>query len=248
MGEYAVEIVNLWYAYPDGNKALSGLSLRITHGEKVALIGRNGAGKSTLLMHLNGVLRGNGKIVIDGLELTDKTVKEVRKKVGLVFQEPNEQLFCPTVFDDVAFGPLNLRFPKDEVRERVEMALKLVGLKGYEERASFHLSIGERKRVAIATVLSYSPEILAFDEPSSNLDPKHRRMLINWLKSFDKTLIVATHDLDLALEVCERCVVLNNGQTVADGRSDEILRDEDLLEKNDLELPLCLKKDLGFRV
>jgi cobalt/nickel transport system ATP-binding protein len=248
MGEYAVEIVNLWYAYPDGNKALNGLSLRITHGEKVALIGRNGAGKSTLLMHLNGVLRGNGKIVIDGIELTDKTVKEVRKKVGLVFQEPNEQLFCPTVFDDVAFGPLNLRFPKNEIRGRVEMALKLVGLEGYEERASFHLSIGERKRVAIATVLSYSPEILAFDEPSSNLDPKHRWMLINWLKSFDKTLIVATHDLDLALEVCERCVVLNNGQTVTDGRSDEILRDEDLLEKNDLELPLCLKKGLGFRI
>lgn len=238
----AIEVDNVFFTYPDGHDVIKGLSCTIGHGEKVALIGPNGAGKSTFMSLLNGVLLScEGKVVIDGLEIKKENLIEVRRKVGIVFQDPDDQLFCPTVFDDVAFGPLNLGLSKDEIHQRVKDALEMVGLTGREERPSFHLSFGERKRLALATVLSYQPEILVFDEPSTNMDPLSRRRMIDWLKTSDKTILMCTHDLDIALEVCYRCIVLTDGKIVADGLASEILYDRTLLEANSLELPLALQ-------
>ncbi|OGW53016.1 MAG: hypothetical protein A2Y48_08555 [Nitrospirae bacterium RIFCSPLOW2_12_42_9] len=238
----AIEVNNVFFTYPDGHKAIKGISSSIGHGEKVALIGPNGAGKSTFMSLLNGVLMANeGKVIVDGIEVRRENLTEVRRKVGIVFQDPDDQLFCPTVFDDVAFGPLNLGLSKDEIHMRVKGALEMVGLTGFEERPSFHLSFGERKRLALATVLSYQPEILVFDEPSTNMDPLSRRKMIEWLKSSDKTILLCTHDLDIALEVCYRCLVLADGRIVADGPASEILYDRKLLEANSLELPLALQ-------
>lgn len=236
-----VEADNLHFSYPDGHKVLKGISFKINKGEKVALIGPNGAGKSTLMSHLNGVqLASSGRIVIDGIPVNKSNLKEIRRKIGIVFQDPDDQLFCPTVYDDVAFGPLNLGLPEHEITSRVQEALSVVGLEGFEQRSSFHLSFGERKRLALATVLSYQPEILVFDEPSTNMDPMNRRNLINWLKSTDKTLLLCTHDLDIALEVCGRCLMLTDGRIESDGLTHEILYDRALLEKNKLEMPLAL--------
>jgi len=236
-----IEADNVHFAYPDGHKVLKGISFRIRKGEKIALIGPNGAGKSTLMSHLNGVqLASSGRIVIDGLTVSKDNLKEIRRKIGIVFQDPDDQLFCPTVYDDVAFGPLNLGLPEHEIALRVQEALSVVGLEGFEERSSFHLSFGERKRLALATVLSYQPEILVFDEPSTNMDPMNRRNLINWLKNTDKTLLLCTHDLDIALEVCSRCLLLTDGRIESDGLTQEILYDRGLLEKNKLEMPLAL--------
>lgn len=236
-----IKIDNVFFAYPDGHEVLKGVSCTIAHGEKVALIGANGAGKSTLMSHLNGVqLATSGAVNIDGLEISRDNLKSIRRKVGIVFQDPDDQLFCPTVFDDVAFGPLNLDLPKDEINIRVKDALAIVGLEGFEERSSFHLSFGERKRLALATVLSYQPDILVFDEPSTNMDPLNRRNLIKWLQNCDKTVLLCTHDLDIALEVCSRCLVLADGKIVADGPTSSILYDRKLLEANNLELPLAL--------
>ena len=236
-----IDVDNISFTYPDGHAVLKGLSCQIRQGEKVALIGPNGAGKSTFMSHLNGVqLATSGRVVIDGIEVGKTTLREVRRKVGIVFQDPDDQLFCPTVFDDVAFGPLNLGLDKAEIEARVKEALHVVGLEGFEERSSFHLSFGERKRLALATVLSYQPEILVFDEPSTNMDPMNRRKLINWLKQSDKTILLCTHDLDIALEVCERCMMLTDGRIIADGPSKKILYDRQLLEENKLELPLAL--------
>jgi len=237
----SIEINDVFFAYPDGHEVLKGVSCDIAHGEKVALIGANGAGKSTLMSHLNGVqLATSGRVNIDGLEINRDNLKAVRRKVGIVFQDPDDQLFCPTVFDDVAFGPLNLGLPKHEIEVRVNDALAIVGLEGFEERSSFHLSFGERKRLALATVLSYQPDILVFDEPSTNMDPLNRRNLIKWLQDCDKTVLLCTHDLDIALEVCNRCLVLADGKIVADGPTSSILYDRKLLEANNLELPLAL--------
>jgi cobalt transport protein ATP-binding subunit len=237
----AVEVENIFFSYPDGNEVLKGLSCNILNGEKIALIGPNGAGKSTFMKHLNGVeLATKGRIVIDGMEVMKENLTKIRRKVGMVFQDPDDQLFCPTVFDDVAFGPLNLGLSKDEIHSRVETALELVGLSGFEARSSFHLSFGERKRLALATVLSYQPEILVFDEPSSNMDPVNRRKLIKWLQSSDKTIILCTHDLDFALDLCSRCLILTDGRIVANGPASEILYNRNLLEENNLELPLAL--------
>ena len=236
-----IDVDNISFTYPDGHAVLKGLSCQIRQGEKVALIGPNGAGKSTFMSHLNGVqLATSGRVVIDGIEVGKTTLREVRRKVGIVFQDPDDQLFCPTVFDDVAFGPLNLGLDKAEIEARVKEALHVVGLEGFEERSSFHLSFGERKRLALATVLSYQPEILVFDEPSTNMDPMNRRKLINWLKQSDKTILLCTHDLDIALEVCDRCMMLTDGRIIADGPSKKILYDRQLLEENKLELPLAL--------
>ncbi len=236
-----IDVDDISFTYPDGHAVLKGLSCQIRQGEKVALIGPNGAGKSTFMSHLNGVqLATSGRVVIDGIEVGKTTLREVRRKVGIVFQDPDDQLFCPTVFDDVAFGPLNLGLDKAEIEARVKEALHVVGLEGFEERSSFHLSFGERKRLALATVLSYQPEILVFDEPSTNMDPMNRRKLINWLKASDKTILLCTHDLDIALEVCERCMMLTDGRIIADGPSKKILYDRQLLEENKLELPLAL--------
>jgi cobalt transport protein ATP-binding subunit len=236
-----IDVDNVHFSYPDGHEVLKGLSCRIEEGEKVALIGPNGAGKSTFMSHLNGVqLPVSGRVTVDGIDVRKETLKQIRRKVGIVFQDPDDQLFCPTVFDDVAFGPLNLGLPKEEIEARVREALGVVGLQGFEERSSFHLSFGERKRLALATVLSYQPEILVFDEPSTNMDPLNRRNLISWLKDSDRTVLLCTHDLDIALEVCNRCLLLVDGRIAADGPSAEILYDRHLLENNKLELPLAL--------
>lgn len=236
-----IDVDDVHFSYPDGHQVLKGLGCRIHEGEKVALIGPNGAGKSTFMSHLNGVqLPLSGRVVIDGIEVRKDTLKQVRRKVGIVFQDPDDQLFCPTVFDDVAFGPLNLGLPREEIESRVQEALEVVGLQGFEERSSFHLSFGERKRLALATVLSYQPEILVFDEPSTNMDPLNRRNLISWLRDTDRTILLCTHDLDIALEVCDRCLLLVDGRIEADGTSADILYNRALLEANKLELPLAL--------
>jgi len=241
----AVEIRGLSFVYPDGSKALDRVDVRIGRGERVALIGPNGAGKSTLLLHLNGIYRGDGEVSILGLRLTDDTLRQIRAKVGHVFQDPEDQLFCSTVFEDVAFGPLNQRYSRDQIRGRVGRALQRVGMEGSEEKNAFHLSGGERKRIALATVLSLDPEILVLDEPSNGLDPRGRRRIIELLRGFETTLVIATHDLDLALGLCGRCIVMTGGRIAADGPAEMILRDEALLRANSLELPLSLSRRRG---
>ncbi len=237
----AIEVSEVSFSYPDGHAVLNKLSCTIQAGEKVALIGPNGAGKSTFMSLLNGVaMASSGEVVISGQPVTKENLKAIRRKVGIVFQDPDDQLFCPTVFDDVAFGPLNLGLPREEIESRVSEALATVGLTGFEERSSFHLSFGERKRLALATVLSYQPDILVFDEPSTNMDPLNRRKLIKWLTETDKTVLLCTHDLDIALDVCDRCLVLSEGSFVADGAAQSILYDRQLLEAHNLELPLAL--------
>jgi len=239
--EFAIEVEDVHFTYPDGLHVLKGASCSIGKGEKVALIGPNGAGKSTFMSLLNGVsLPTQGRVKIFGSEVVKDNLIEIRRQVGIVFQDPDDQLFCPTVFDDVAFGPLNLGLPRDEIEQRVTEALDTVGLIGYEERSSFHLSFGERKRLALATVLSYQPDILVFDEPSTNMDPLNRRKLIKWLANSDKTILLCTHDLDIALDVCDRCLMLADGHFVADGKASDILYNRQLLEENHLELPLAL--------
>ena len=215
--EPAISIRALHFAYPDGVPALRGVSLDVTRGETVGLVGPNGAGKSTLLLHLNGLLRGEGSVRVGGIEVDGGNLREVRRAVGLVFQDPEDQLFTPTVYDDVAFGPLNLRLPAEEVDARVRAALAVVGMEGFEGRSAHHLSFGEKKRVALATVLSCSPEIIALDEPTSNLDPAAREEFIRALSALPGTKVIATHDLEMVLEVCGRAVVLSAGEVVADG-------------------------------
>jgi len=237
----AIEVKNVFFTYPDGHDVLKDVSCSIKQGEKVALIGPNGAGKSTFMSLLNGVaMATEGQVFIDGKEVIRDNLIEIRRRVGIVFQDPDDQLFCPTVYDDVAFGPLNLGLAAEEIEARIEESLALVGLEGFGERSSYHLSFGERKRLALATVLSYRPEILVFDEPSTNMDPLNRRKLIEWLKQTDKTILLCTHDLDIALEVCSRCLVLTEGEIVANGPASEVLHDKQLLESNNLELPLAL--------
>ncbi len=211
-----VQARNLTYVYPDGHQALCDITLEIAEGEKVGLVGDNGAGKSTLLLHLNGILRGKGSIRIDGLDLCDDTLRAIRGKVGLVFQDPDDQLFSPTVFDDVAFGPLNMGLSEVEVIERAEWALEQVQMSCYARRMPHHLSLGEKKRVAIATVLSMRPAILALDEPSSGLDPHARANLMALLKDLPQTMLIASHDLEFVQELCTRAVVLERGRVVAD--------------------------------
>lgn len=240
MPKKVIEIKNLSYAYPDGTAALKDIGLDIFEAESLGVIGPNGAGKSTLLLHLNGILRGNNHIRILDLEINDRTLPLVRRKVGLVFQHPDDQLFMPCVFDDVAFGPLNMGLAKDEVHNAVEGALKEVDMLDCIRRPSHHLSAGQKKRVSLATVLSMSPEILVLDEPSSDLDPKHRQDLINVLKRLSITKIIATHDLDLVLEVCSRVVLLDNGKLAAAGNVLEIFNNRKLLEEHNLGIPAKL--------
>lgn len=230
-----IVIRDLHYRYPSGTEALRGITLRIATGERVALVGPNGAGKSTLLLHLNGVLRGEGEVEIDGLPVSETNLRKIRARVGLVFQDPDDQLFSPTVFDDVAFGPIYMGLPEAEVRLRVSEALSRVGATGYEPRAPYHLSEGEKKRVAIATVLAMSPSILALDEPTAQLDPRGRRELIGLLSSLSQTLIVSTHDLRMVRELTLRTVVLDQGVVCADGPTDRVLSDRKLLQDHGLE-------------
>jgi len=238
MAEALIDVHDLRYVYPDGTTALDGVSLHVGAGESVGLVGPNGAGKSTLILHLNGFLHGEGLVRIHGRELTRHALREVRRMVGVVFQDPDDQLFMPTVFDDVAFGPLNLGLSEEEVRGRVAAALAAVGCSGLEGKAPHHISAGQKRAAAIATVLAMRPDILVMDEPSSNLDPRSRRKLIALLGGLPITKIVASHDLDLILDLCPRCVVLDAGRVVADGPTEELFADDELLLAHGLERPL----------
>ena len=242
MSHHIVEVKGLKHVYPDGTAALRNVSFRITHGESVAIIGANGAGKSTLLLHLNGCLAPtSGEIRIGDFPLTKATLPEIRRTVGMVFQDPDDQLFMPTVYDDVAFGPFNLGLPSEEVKQRVMAALDEVGAAHLVDKPPYHLSGGEKKRVAIATVLSMSPEILVMDEPTSGLDPCARRQLMALLKEFGHTKIFTSHDLDMVLELCDRTIVLHEGEIRADGRTTDIFTDDQLLADCRLEKPLSMQ-------
>jgi cobalt/nickel transport system ATP-binding protein len=243
MSHHIIEFREVFFRYPDGTEALKGVSFRIVHGESVGIVGANGAGKSTLLQHLNGcLLPTSGQVTIGDLNLTAATRGEIRRKVGSVFQNPDDQLFMPTVFDDVAFGPLNLGLDEAHVRERVESALSRVNGLALRNKPPHHLSAGEKSAVAIAAVMAMEPDILAMDEPAANLDPRSRRSLIGLLRTFRHSKLVASHDLDLILDVCERCIVIGEGRVVADGPSEDILSNQALLEANNLELPLSLQR------
>jgi cobalt/nickel transport system ATP-binding protein len=237
MSESILRVENLSFAYPDGRQALTGVTLAAGPGEKVAVVGPNGAGKSTLFLHLNGILKGSGRVQVAGLDVTDRTLRAVRAKVGVVFQDPDDQLFSPTVFDDVAFGPLYMGCAPDEVRARVGRALAAVGMLGHEDHMPHHLSMGERKRIAIATVLAMDPEVLVLDEPSAGLDPRARRNLLALLRDLPQTLLVASHDMRLVWDLCPRTVIMDGGQLVADGATAELLMDAALMERHGLEVP-----------
>jgi len=228
-----ISIKNLEYTYPDGTKALKGVNLNIYEGESVGLIGPNGAGKSTLTLHLNGILRGNGKVEIMGLDIREESLNIIRKKVGLVFQNPEDQLFMPTVFDDVAFGPINIGFDKEKIKVLVKEALEKVDMADSTDRISHHLSFGEKKRVAIATVLSMQPEILVLDEPTSELDPRAKRDLLSLINDLNITKIISGHDLDFIKNTCSRIIFLKEGKLIKDTQV-EILDDKEFLESNGL--------------
>ena len=232
-----VEIHDLWFAYPDGREALRGVDLAVGEGEKVALVGPNGAGKSTLLLLLTGLLQGQGTIRVFGEELGEGNLRRLRAQMGLVFQHPDDQLFSPTVLDDVAFGPLYAGLPEEEVRRRTAWALAQVGLEDFGHRLCHHLSMGEKKRAAIATVLSMQPHVLVLDEPTGGLDPRARRRLIGLLRDLNQTMLVATHDMRLVAGLLPRAVVLDEGRVVADGPTADILADDRLLEAHGLERP-----------
>jgi len=229
--EEIIKISNLNFTYPDGKQVLNDINLNIYENESVGIIGPNGAGKTTLLLHLLGILRGEGEINVLGMSMNDGNLKKIRNKIGLVFQDPNDQLFTPTVFDDVAFGPLNLGISKDIIEQKVKESLNKVGMSGFEERFPHHLSFGEKKRISIATVLAMEVEILLLDEPSSNLDPKARRQLINLLNNLKITKIIAANDLKLASEVCKRVILLDEGKIVAGGDTEDILNNKSLMER-----------------
>jgi cobalt/nickel transport system ATP-binding protein len=237
----SLKLTNLAFAYPDGHQALFGVNLVIKKGERVAVLGPNGAGKTTLVLHLNGILNGSGEIEVAGLKLNvdDKdNLLEIRRRVGIVFQDPDDQLFMPTVREDVEFGPFNMGLRGDELIERVNWALEQVAMSEFVDRAPHHLSFGQRRRVALATVLAMKPEILIMDEPSSNLDPASRRELADIVRSLDVTVLMVTHDLPYALELCPRSVILSGGVIVSDKSTREILNDKVLMSENRLELPI----------
>lgn len=238
MNAPAIDVRNVSYTYPDGREALRGLDLTVEQDQKVAILGPNGAGKTTLALHLNGLLVANrGTIQIGDLVLTEETTREIRRRVGLVFQNPNDQLFMPTVSQDVAFGPANLGLKGDALEERVSEALGAVEAEKLGDRAPHHLSGGEQRRAAIATVLAMRPDVLVLDEPASGLDPAGRRDLIRTLAGLSITQLVITHDLAFAYELCDRSVVMNDGRIVADGSTGDIMADADLLAQHRLELP-----------
>jgi cobalt/nickel transport system ATP-binding protein len=233
-----LDVRGLAYAYPDGHQALYGVDLHVHRGERVALLGPNGAGKTTLVLHLNGILAaGGGSVSVSGLPVGRQNLGEIRRRVGVVFQDPDDQLFMPTVRDDVAFGPANLGLRGDDLDARVLTSLEKVGMAEFIDRPPHHLSFGQRRRVAVATVLAMEPEILVLDEPSSNLDPASRRELAEILTSLEVTVLMVTHDLPYALELCPRSVVLSGGAIVADGSTYDVLTDDDLMSAHRLELP-----------
>ena len=225
-----IEIEHLSFQYPDGTPALKDIRLAVNRHESVAILGPNGSGKSTFLYHLNGTLMGDGHVRVLGLTVEKKNLREIRRRVGVVFQNPDDQLFCPTVFDDVAFGPLNMGLDPREVRHRVERALEMMGLRGFEARSAHHLSEGEKKRVALATVLSMDSEILALDEPTDNLDPVASRRLIERIQAIPQTKMIVTHHLPVVAALCTRAILLRGGELVGDLPTEEFLKRPDLLE------------------
>ncbi|MDH6450798.1 MULTISPECIES: ABC transporter ATP-binding protein [unclassified Streptomyces] len=234
----SLEVSGLAFAYPDGHQALFGVDFSIARGERVALLGPNGAGKTTLVLHLNGILSGGvGTVRVAGLPVGRQHMAEIRRRVGIVFQDPDDQLFMPTVREDVAFGPAAAGLKGPELEARVRTALERVGMADYAQRPPHHLSFGQRRRVAVATVLAMEPEILVLDEPSSNLDPASRRELADILRSLDVTVLMVTHDLPYALELCPRSLILSEGTIAADGRTGELLADDELMRAHRLELP-----------
>ena len=247
----ALRVHHLSYDYPDGFRALDDVSFDLAPGERVGLVGPSGAGKSTLLMHLNGLLpnplpaghAGNGSttIAVNGVALSPASLASVRREVAFLFQDPDDQLFCPTVAEDVAFGPLNLGLPAEEIHGRIAESLEAVGLAGFEQRSTMRLSVGERKRVCLAGLLACRPSILALDEPSSNLDPRARRRLLSYLGEFPGSQIIATHDLDFVVEHCRRVLVLDGGRIHADGPPHTVLAKPHLMEQHGLEVPLLLQ-------
>ncbi|HEV2088552.1 MAG TPA: ABC transporter ATP-binding protein [Cryptosporangiaceae bacterium] len=244
----SLEVRGLAFAYPDGHQALFGVDLTVARWERVALLGPNGAGKTTLVLHLNGILNaGAGSVTVAGLPVRKEHLAEIRRRVGVVFQDPDDQLFMPTVAEDVAFGPANLGLRGAELAGRVHEALSAVGMAEFGDRAPHHLSFGQRRRVAVATVLAMRPEILVLDEPSANLDPAGRRELADILLGLDVTLLVVTHDLPYALELCPRAVVLDKGAVVADGPTPEVLGDTALMTAHRLELPYGFDPSFALR-
>jgi cobalt/nickel transport system ATP-binding protein len=242
MSHHIVEAIDLHYTYPDGTVGLNGVSFRITHGESVALVGENGAGKSTLLLHMNGYLSATqGRMRIGDYLVSPGSMNTVRRSVGMVFQNSDDQLFMPTVFEDVAFGPMNIGLEKEELEHKVIEALETVGAAHLKHRPPYRLSHGEKRSVAIATVLAMSPDILVMDEPTSSLDPMSRAHLIELLKTFHHTKIIATHDLDMAMDLCERAIVLHQGRITGDGPTMQLFQDEELLHGSRLERPLRMQ-------
>ena len=237
MNKY-LKINNLAYTYPDGHKALKGIDFSINKGESIAILGPNGAGKTTLILHLNGILGElKGEIEVDGLEYSSENIGKIRKTVGVVFQDPDDQLFMPTVIEDVMFGPKNFGYSNEESETNAVEALKMVGMENFQDRPPHHLSFGQKRKVAIATVLASKPKLLVLDEPASNLDPASRRDLIDILIKLDISIILVTHDLPMALEICERSLVLNEGIIKEDSLTKDILRNKQLMKENRLELP-----------
>lgn len=243
MSHHFVDCRELNYSYPDGNSAINGITFRITHGESVGIVGANGAGKSTLLNLILGILfPQKGEINVGDIPMTKKTLSLIRQRMGLVFQDSDHQLFMNRVYDDVAFGPRNMKLDEDEVERRVKKSLETVGILHLMDKAPYKLSGGEKRRAAIASVLAMDPDILIMDEPTSALDPMGRRKLISLLKDFSHTKIIATHDLDMVWDICERTIIIGDGKVLADGPTKKILADQELMEKSSLELPLCLQK------
>ena len=242
MSHHKLEVKNLHFSYPDGHVAVKNISFTVHHGEAVGIIGANGAGKSTLLMLLMGVLfPGGGEVLVGDVHVTKKTLPMIRQRLGMVFQDPDDQLFMTTVYDDVAFGPRNYKLDEKEVENRVLKSLEVVGISHLKDRAPFKLSGGEKRAAAIASILSMQPDVLIMDEPTSALDPKSRRRIINLLKSFDHTKIITSHDLDMVFDTCKRIIVIKEGEIAADGPTSEILTNAELLEGCGLEMPLSLQ-------
>jgi len=239
----AIELRNVSYSYPDGTEALHDISVILRHEQRVALLGPNGAGKSTLIAHLNGIIPAQtGTVLIEDVPLTQQTLTVVRQRIGIVFQDPDNMLFMTSIADDIAFGPRNLGLPEDEVQERVARVIKATGLEGLESKPGMHVSIGQKTRAAIAAVLAMEPAVLVLDEPMSNLDPRGRRETLGFLRDLDVTLLIATHDLEGAWELCDRALVIDEGRLVADGDAHTIMSDRDLMLSHGLDVPLMAQR------